>query len=105
MNSLALRLFTSAIVWIFLTLLGTGIVLSDLNKQSNLKAFDDKLNLLLETLIGASKIDSSMVTVISSIGDPRFFNHILDGISKSIVVKNQSRSRSMWDQVFTLDKD
>ena len=106
MNSLALRLFTSAIVWIFLTLLGTGIVLSDLNKQSNLKAFDDKLNLLLETLIGASKIDSSnSITVISSIGDPRFFQpysgwywQINNG------AKTLSRSRSMWDQVFTLDK-
>ena len=106
MNSLALRLFTSAIVWIFLTLLGTGIVLSDLNKQSNLKAFDDKLNLLLETLIGASKIDSSnSITVISSIGDPRFFQPYSGWYWQiNSGAKTLSRSRSMWDQVFTLDK-
>ena len=74
MNSLALRLFTSAFVWIFLALIATGVVLSDLNRESNVRAFDDKLNLLLETLIGASRIDSTdSITVVSSIGDPRFF--------------------------------
>jgi len=106
MNSLALRLFTSAFVWIILALASTGLVLSDLNKKSNLQAFDDKLNLLLETLIGASRIDSlDSITVISSMGDPRFsqpysgwYWQINSG------AKTLSRSRSMWDQVFTLDK-
>ena len=74
MNSLALRLFTSAAVWIVLTLVGTGLILSDLNKETNQQAFDDKLNLLLEALIGASRVDSQdSITVISSIGEPRFF--------------------------------
>ena len=74
MNSLAVRLFFSATVWIILTLLAAGLLLSDLNKKSNFAAFDDRLNLLLETLIGASRVDSSdSITVVSSIGDPRFF--------------------------------
>ncbi len=106
MNSLAVRLFLSATIWIILTLLAAGFLLSDLNKKSNLAAFDDRLNLLLETLIGASRVDSSdSITVVSPIGDPRFFQpysgwywQINDG-SKTI-----SRSRSMWDQVFTSDK-
>ena len=65
MNSLAVRLFFSATVWIILTLLSAGLLLSDLNKQNNLEAFDDRLNLLVETLIGGSKVDSSdSITVV-----------------------------------------
>ena len=43
MNSLAVRLFFSATVWIILTLLSAGLLLSDLNKRNNLEAFDDRL--------------------------------------------------------------
>ena len=106
MNSLAVRLFFSATVWIILTLLSAGLLLSDLNKKNNLEAFDDRLNLLLETLIGGSKVDSSdSITVVTSIGDPRFFQPYSGWywqINKGN--KTLSRSRSMWDQVFTLDK-
>ncbi len=106
MNSLAVRLFFSATVWIILTLLSAGLLLSDLNKQNNLEAFDDRLNLLVETLIGGSKVDSSEgITVVTSIGDPRFFQPYSGWywqINKGN--KTLSRSRSMWDQVFTPDK-
>jgi len=106
MNSLAVRLFLSATVWIMLTLISASLLLSDLNQNSNLKAFDDRLNLSLETLIGASRLDSSDgITVVSTIGDPRYFQpysgwywQINDG------AKTLARSRSMWDQVFTIDK-
>ena len=106
MNSLAVRLFLSATVWILLTLVSAGLLLSDLNQNSNFKAFDDRLNLSLETLIGASRLDSSDgITVVSTIGDPRYFQpysgwywQINDG------AKTLARSRSMWDQVFTIDK-
>ena len=106
MNSLAVRLFFSATVWIMLTLISAGLLLSDLNENSNFKAFDDRLNLSLETLIGASRLDSSDgITVVSTIGDPRYFQpysgwywQINDG------AKTLARSRSMWDQVFTIDK-
>ena len=56
MNSLAVRLFFSATVWIILTLLSAGLLLSDLNKQNNLEAFDDRLNLLVENLLIPSVI-------------------------------------------------
>ena len=106
MNSLAVRLFFSATVWIILTLLSAGLLLSDLNKQNNFEAFDDRLNLLVETLIGGSKVDSSEgITVVTSIGDPRFFQPYSGWywqINKGN--KTLSRSRSMWDQVFTPDK-
>ena len=106
MNSLAVRLFFSATVWIILTLLAAGLLLSDLNKKTNFEAFDDRLNLLLETLIGASRVDSSdSITVISSIGDPRFFQPYSGWYWQvSNGAKTLSRSRSMWDQVFTADK-
>ena len=106
MNSLAVRLFLSATIWIIFTLVSAGLLLSDLNEKSNFKAFDDRLNLLLETLIGASRVDSSDgITVVSTIGDPRFFQPYsgwywqVNNESKTLV-----RSRSMWDQVFTSDK-
>ncbi len=106
MNSLAVRLFFSATIWIMFTLISAGLLLSDLNQKTNFSAFDDRLNLLLETLIGASRVDSSDgITVVSTIGDPRFFQpysgwywQVSNG-SKPLV-----RSRSMWDQVFTNDK-
>ena len=106
MNSLALRLFTSAAVWIVLTLVGTGLILSDLNRETNQQAFDDKLNLLLEALIGASRVDSQeSITVISSIGEPRFFQPYSGWYWQiNSGAKTLSRSRSMWDQVFTTDK-
>ncbi len=106
MNSLAVRLFFSATIWIIFTLVSAGLLLSDLNEKTNFKAFDDRLNLLLETLIGASRVDSSDgITVVSTIGDPRFFQPYsgwywqVNKESKTLV-----RSRSMWDQVFTEDK-
>ena len=106
MNSLAVRLFFSATIWIIFTLVSAGLLLSDLNEKTNFKAFDDRLNLLLETLIGASRVDSSDgITVVSTIGDPRFFQPYsgwywqVNKGSKTLV-----RSRSMWDQVFTEDK-
>lgn len=105
-NSLALRLFLSAFVWILLTLMGGGLLLSDLFRETAEKSFEDKLNLFMETLIGSSKVDSSeSITVVNPIGDPRFFQpysgwywQINEG-SQTLV-----RSRSMWDQVLTLDK-
>ena len=85
MNSLAVRLFFSATVWIILTLLAAGLLLSDLNKKTNFAAFDDRLNILLESLIGASRVDSSDgITVVSSIGEPRFFNPTQGGTGKLI---------------------
>ena len=69
MNSLAVRLFLSATIWIIFTLVSAGLLLSDLNEKSNFKAFDDRLNLLLETLIGASRVDSSdSITVLVQLG-------------------------------------
>ncbi len=106
MNSLAVRLFFSATIWIIFTLVSAGLLLSDLNEKTNFTAFDDRLNLLLETLIGASRVDSSDgITVVSTIGDPRFFQPYsgwywqVNNGPKTLV-----RSRSMWDQVFTSDK-
>ena len=74
LNSLALRLFLSASVWIIFTLFSGGLLLSNIFKDTTEKAFEDKLNLFMETLIGASKVDSrSSITVVNELGDPRFF--------------------------------
>lgn len=105
-NSLALRLFLSASVWVLLTLFSGGLLLSDIFRDSSEKAFEEKLNLFMETLIGSSKIDSKdSITVVNPLGDPRFFQPYsgwywqINSGSKTLI-----RSRSMWDQVLTLDK-
>ena len=99
-------LFLSASVWVLLTLFSGGLLLSDLFRESVEKSFEDKLNLFMETLIGSSKIDSTdSITVVNPLGDPRFFQpysgwyYQINSGSKTLV-----RSRSMWDQVLTLDK-
>ena len=106
LNSLALRLFLSASVWIVFTLFSGGLLLSNVFRESSQKSFEDKLNLFMETLIGASKVDStSSITVVNELGDPRFFQPYsgwywqINKSSKTLV-----RSRSMWDQVLTKDK-
>ena len=106
LNSLALRLFLSASVWIIFTLFSGGLLLSNVFRESTQNAFEDKLNFFMETLIGSSKVDStSSITVVSELGDPRFYQPYsgwywqINQKSKTLV-----RSRSMWDQVFTLDK-
>ena len=82
MNSLAVRLFLSATIWIIFTLVSAGLLLSDLNEKSNFNAFEDRLNLLLETLIGARVDSSDGITVVSTIVIQDFFNHIQAGIGK-----------------------
>ena len=106
LNSLALRLFLSASVWIIFTLFSGGLLLSNVFRESTQNAFEDKLNFFMETLIGSSKVDStSSITVVSELGDPRFYQPYsgwywqINQKSKTLV-----RSRSMWDQVLTLDK-
>lgn len=105
-NSLALRLFLSASVWIFFTLFSGGLLLSNIFRETAQKSFEDKLNLFMETLIGASKVDSrSSITVVNQLGDPRFFQPYSGWywqINKGSTTLQ--RSRSMWDQVFTMDK-
>ena len=44
LNSLALRLFLSASVWIIFTLFSGGLLLSNVFRESSQKAFEDKLN-------------------------------------------------------------
>ncbi|MBH43383.1 MAG: hypothetical protein CMP25_01175 [Rickettsiales bacterium] len=86
--------------------MGGGLLLSDLFRETAEKSFEDKLNLFMETLIGSSKIDSSeSITVVNPIGDPRFFQPY-SGWYWQINQGSQTlvRSRSMWDQVLTLDK-
>ena len=105
-NSLALRLFLSASVWIFFTLFSGGLLLSNIFRETTQKAFEDKLNLFMETLIGASKVDSrSSITVVNQLGDPRFsqpYSGWYWQINKGSTTLQ--RSRSMWDQVLTMDK-
>ena len=50
-NSLALRLFVSATVWIALILFVTGFVLSGLYRDSVERSFDRRLAVYLKTLI------------------------------------------------------
>ena len=48
MNSLAVRLFFSATVWIILTLLAAGLLLSDLNKKKTFRSINNLSNSIEE---------------------------------------------------------
>lgn len=72
-NSLALRLFVSASAWTVVILLGTGFVLSTLNRQAVERAFDRRLDIYLRTLVSdASSPDASKDKFRQSLGEPLF---------------------------------
>jgi signal transduction histidine kinase len=102
-NSLALRLFLSATAWTVVILLVTGIVLSSFYRQAVERAFDQRLNVYLRTLVAdlASPDDDSKENFPSSLAEP-LFELPLSGwywqITRLDPGKTETRSsRSLWD--------
>lgn len=103
-NSLAIRLFLSAAVWVALILTVTGFALSSLYNHSVERAFDRRLNLYLRTLIaevGTPDDPKNPEKSIPALGEP-LFELPLSGwywqIESIDSVKQEARaSRSLWD--------
>lgn len=103
-NSLAIRLFMSAAIWVALILTVTGFALSSLYKHSVERAFDRRLNLYLRTLIaevGSPDDPKNPEKSIPALGEP-LFELPLSGwywqIESIDSTKQEARaSRSLWD--------
>src|SRR3972149_8592226 len=53
LNSLAVRLIAAATLWSAVALVAAGLILTSLYRQTAESAFDDRLSVYLNTLIGA----------------------------------------------------
>lgn len=107
-NSLATRLFVSAMAWVVLILLLTGIVLSAVYQRSAERSFDRRLNFYLRTLIAEAEApddpndkDKDKDRSVQSLGEP-LFELPLSGwywrMERVDGVKPEVRaSRSLWD--------
>ena len=101
-NSLALRLFLSAIAWIAIILAGMGLVLSSLYQDTVERSFDRRLDVYLRTLVSdlASPEDPAD-KFPQSLGEP-MFELPLSGwywqVTRTDHDKPEVRtSRSLWD--------
>jgi signal transduction histidine kinase len=101
-NSLALRLFLSATAWTVVILLGTGVVLTSLYRQSVERAFDRRLGVYLKTLVAdIASPEEQAEKFPQSLGEP-LFELPLSGWYWQVTRLDQSKpevrsSRSLWD--------
>ena len=72
-NSLALRLFFSATLWIVVILVVTGIVLSSLYRAAVERSFDRRLGVYLRTIVAdVATPDEAGDKFPQSLGEPLF---------------------------------
>jgi signal transduction histidine kinase len=101
-NSLALRLFLSAAVWVAIILVITGIALSSFYRNSVERAFDRRLNVYLRTLVAdVASPDDAPDKPPQPLGEP-LFELPLSGwywqVTRLDPGKSDVRaSRSLWD--------
>jgi len=74
-NSLALRLITAASLWSAVAILASGVIITSLYRSAAEQAFDDRLSVYLQTLVGtlASQTPASLSDP-GNLGEPRFEN-------------------------------
>src|SRR5260370_481122 len=101
-NSLALRLFFSATLWIVVILVVTGIVLSSLYRAAVERSFDRRLGVYLRTIVAdVATPDEASDKFPQSLGEP-LFELPLSGwywqVTRLDPHKPEVRSsRSLWD--------
>ena len=102
-NSLALRLFLSAMVWTVLILFVTGFVLSGLYRDSVERAFDRRLGVYLKTLIAdLASPEVPIEKTGQTLGEP-LFELPLSGWYWQVTRTDRPKpevtsSRSLWDR-------
>jgi signal transduction histidine kinase len=103
-NSLALRLFVSATVWIVVILAVTGVVLSSIYREAAERAFDRRLGVHLRTLVAdvATPPEDAADRTAPSLGEP-LFELPLSGWYWQVTKLNSQKpdirsSRSLWDK-------
>jgi len=75
-RSLSTRLFLAAAIWSAIALIVAGVILTTLYQNSVERAFDERLNVYLKTLVGAIFDDTTetpgTLSEPGSLGEPRF---------------------------------
>lgn len=106
-GSLTFRLVVGATAWSVVAFLGVGLILSQLFRDSVLRAFDARLMVVLETLVAGSEVrPTGELVMTAALGDPRF-EQALSGWYWQIEGPHgvgspkgpDMRSRSLWDKV------
>jgi signal transduction histidine kinase len=100
-NSLALRLFLSATVWTIVILTITAVILSGLYRRGVERAFDQRLEIYLRTVIADLATPDDSGRFPSSLGEP-LFELPLSGWYWQVTrldddIPNVRSSRSLWD--------
>jgi len=74
LNSLAFRLIAAATLWAAVALVIAGLILTSLYRQTAVSAFDERLNVYLQTLVGAlaAQNASAGLSDPGNLGEPRF---------------------------------
>lgn len=72
-NSLSFRLIAAASLWSVVALLAAGLILTSLYRQTVERAFDDRLQVYLRTLVGSlADQDPGDLIYPGNLGEPRF---------------------------------
>ena len=73
LNSLALRLIVAASLWSAIALVVAGLIITSLYRQTVERAFDERLNVYLRTLVGSLATQNpAQLTEPGNLGEPRF---------------------------------
>src|SRR5262245_49713648 len=73
LNSLAGRLIAAASLWSVVALIAAGLILTQLYRQTVERAFDDRLGVYLQTLVGMLAAQPGPnLTDPGNLGEPRF---------------------------------
>ncbi|MFT5540416.1 MAG: signal transduction histidine kinase [Alphaproteobacteria bacterium] len=107
-GTIGFRLIAFALVWIAGALVAGGLLISSLFEDHVRRAFDARIEVLLETLVAVTDADPATgVRLLGAQGEPRFerpFSGWYWQISDSDIISNKIRlaSRSIWDQTLAL---
>lgn len=101
LNSIATRLVAAAAIWVVIALVAGGLLLSNLFRVPLEQAFDERLNVLLRSVISSVELNSDASGMrVRPLGEPRFLQQYsgwywqVGHAEKDAVV---IRSPSMWD--------
>ena len=100
-NSIALRLVAGAALWIMAALVAGGLLLSSLFRESVERAFDERLAVLLDSLIAATEVaPDGTLNLVRPPREPRFerpYSGWYWQIAGADPAAPALRSRSVWD--------
>ena len=106
LNSIATRLVAAAAIWVVFALVAGGLLLSNLFREPLEHAFDERLNVLLRSVISTVELGADAPGVRARpLGEPRFLQQY-SGLYWQVGHVEQDavviRSPSMWDFAFEI---